>query len=1689
MKITQWLGFNEQSSQYLLRSGELRALVNLQPRRLGMLITRPGLSKLYGKYDDESIIGIYRRDAVFGNPGDYLWFQKALVPRQLTAQQIAEQLDPFEYVWIVRRIEGYQSRVIDQIPISPLGTTSVKNFCVAEDRHGRMFIFYGHGASPKIYRPSDLANTALDMGMAAPTIAPIITPSGSGYFLDSVQVISGGGAYYAPPTISLDGGEPERPATLRGIVQQGNLVGVEIVDGGANYKSFPKLTVAADKVGSGFRAVGNYTAAPAVTGFVDTTPGVVTGTAPTSTQTFGSTNDITDNKIMYLASPITATTKVTAQAAAVMTVESLAGISVGDVVRVSPPQGSPFSSATSTVTVQSINPSTKQVTLSQSWTPVQAASVYTAQFRKAPGIGYADATYDTTTKRFTASFPLRTVTGSGAGAEATLSFTPVAYSFGLGTPAVDGYTNPIGGPEQAKFAFKDVGRQNYLYDEFWAGSDFNVVNSKENSTYAGLQASGSSYTLGFSGTSYGRRTDIYWPDYSKLSVWSCSGTLSSDISQWTRSDAQVYTDDGYYILATLYPAAKSRVVVKTGRRSFATTTTNYTTAPGVEYPVVRINLRACPDSWLTSEINGGAFSLPFDIKESKANRLAWWHPGSGTARPIVDLQGSATALDWNTVQVVNPGKGWEKGTVFALRIYQANAYDQRKDFNTAVRELNIPGAHAFFSATTRYSEFVFQATAADTLTPDGPPNAIDGTPYVDVTGSGYATGDQAALTLFRRDVTQPVSSALTSQTITWTAEQIAAAPSGNSISSVRIVNAGRNYFAPPTIEVRGGGQGYGLAVVPTLTNGKITSVTITDPGKNYTESPELYTASAAAVAVPSMRPTMVGRYRCAYRFADRSETVVGRFSTTVGDANTLLTVASSTGIKPDMVVEGTGIPLNTKVKSVNGTTLELSQPVSGASSGTAVSIVVRDMSKPVAYSDFSPIVDIDAGPNDQRTHCSKMAWSIPGITPPARADMVELWRTSADQSLVFYRVDVYGIPSSNGVTIVGDDTLTDEELFDPGRTNYAAMPVVLPNGSVNAYRFGVPRNDMSVCVAFQDRLWYGVSTSGKDANTLFYSVFDEFESFPDVHELPIQNNTKSTDTLTAMIPFGSMLLAMQHRHCYAVNYQTGPDVDPAIQLIANRGCLQQRCWDVYQNVLYAADESGIYAMDRTGEVAPISTAIREFFVSETIDFSKRESFFLQVDPRTGILRFFCTLASSSCDTPDFAMCVDIASKAWWTERWPNSITSSCIGRPSRTRVNTLILGGVDGNLYECTESSDHCNQSVTDCFVGQGGSGYTQAPKITCPSSKGVILRGVVSEGRLVDVLIHGSGWDAKWGIQLLAENGKELTGHDAKKIKGVEYAPIELDVEAPPDGGTQAVAFANFSVTPRVYKYVTIGQGESFVRLLTSRTIGFEPETTSLITTEDSDNVTAQAQPPSLYLTLEGRPLRAESPPVEVGMECIGSFVPLNAFVSRIDGDDVYLEHPDGTPVSMLFGDPHVGEEGGTESTVIFRKPFKAHIPFRLATGALQLANEDNVRKGGDSLIDRSITLVYTPTETEKTVELIEYYNDSTTPRPNVMRRGRGGPQDWVHRQDSASTALNISKNASRLGYATGVAKARFANRANTDAVAEDQHIQVELYARPDPANTWQRVNFFRRELNAQTPQTFVMHSLTIDGVVQNVE
>ena len=312
------------------------------------------------------------------------------------------------------------------------------------------------------------------------------------------------------------------------------------------------------------------------------------------------------------------------------------------------------------------------------------------------------------------------------------------------------------------------------------------------------------------------------------------------------------------------------------------------------------------------------------------------------------------------------------------------------------------------------------------------------------------------------------------------------------------------------------------------------------------------------------------------------------------------------------------------------------------------------------------------------------AWVNTGIE--ARVHKIEIWRTTADQAIVFYKV-----AEVSKTTTSYADTLTDAQLADPARTGFRALPLTLPNGQVNARRFTPPPQNKRVVTMFQDRAWYAVDVPGKkydgtsdanaaEQNALYFSELNEPESVPQTNELIIQENVKGQDRITALMPFGGGMVVFQERYCYRLTYVSQPIIDANISLIAQRGCLNQRCWDTFDGVAYAVDSAGMYMLDGSNAV-PLSDPVEQFW-SNQIHFPSSKWFFVRVDPASRIVRFFFAV---SAGFPDRALCFHPLSKAWWLETYAQTFASAeCLASGGR---QTLISGGGGGELVKFDSGS------------------------------------------------------------------------------------------------------------------------------------------------------------------------------------------------------------------------------------------------------------------------------------------------------------------------------------------------------------------------------------------------------------------
>lgn len=327
------------------------------------------------------------------------------------------------------------------------------------------------------------------------------------------------------------------------------------------------------------------------------------------------------------------------------------------------------------------------------------------------------------------------------------------------------------------------------------------------------------------------------------------------------------------------------------------------------------------------------------------------------------------------------------------------------------------------------------------------------------------------------------------------------------------------------------------------------------------------------------------------------------------------------------------------------------------------------------YSSLSPLTEIDAGDG-----AGALTWHVPPI--PAWATGIELFRSTSNQAQTLFRVARLGGTADFAVpwTDRYRDELSDWDMIDADRDAFLALPIVLQNGALNANRYTIPTGDFAVGTVFQDRLFLGVDTTGKRPNTLVYSEADEPESMPQVNELVLQTNLRDSDFITGLVPYSGALIVFQSRHCHRVTYVEEPQSDASVVLLAYRGLLNQRCWDIYEGILYVMDDQGIYAMDEQGQVESISKQIDDLFRENTdsghpeVDFAERKWFFVRSDRAKKVIRVHCSFKGDPSGMPYRQLVFSLEHKTWWIETHPQLWTSGTEVRTTTGQVIPVVAG-------------------------------------------------------------------------------------------------------------------------------------------------------------------------------------------------------------------------------------------------------------------------------------------------------------------------------------------------------------------------------------------------------------------------------
>lgn len=499
-----------------------------------------------------------------------------------------------------------------------------------------------------------------------------------------------------------------------------------------------------------------------------------------------------------------------------------------------------------------------------------------------------------------------------------------------------------------------------------------------------------------------------------------------------------------------------------------------------------------------------------------------------------------------------------------------------------------------------------------------------------------------------------------------------------SVASIIPTASGSGYTNGATVELGGNGLAGAVGEV-SITAGRVSGIRVLNSGSGAT--------GIANATIHAVSGGAGASAKCIMSYAVTAVTVTGG----TGYAGTVpvqFASISGSGAAAYCTANSAGVPENPVITARGQYSVPPTANLDGAQARAEV--LVREPMRgayrcAIRYVDETPISEGGPIPSsitdlvtvDVPSGVGAFVWNWSNTGADSRAAAVELWRTSANQAIALYRVAL--LPRVAGVLPnTYEDTLNESQLIDASRQGYGILPITLPSGQLNAYRFTPPPTDMEDACWFQDRAWYGANTTGTRPNSLLFSEVDEPESVPDANEVVIQNNTGSQDRVVALVPYGAMLLVAQERHMYRLTYVAQPVIDAAVTLAGYRGILNKRCWTAFEGGLYCVDSFGMYAFDGTS-MEPLSVAIDDYWRDGAIDFSKSAGFFVQADPSARVIRFHYCRAGDGV-TPPRALCYSLATKAWWEESYAQGIGAAAIVRISGKQ--TLVCGSASGSILK-----------------------------------------------------------------------------------------------------------------------------------------------------------------------------------------------------------------------------------------------------------------------------------------------------------------------------------------------------------------------------------------------------------------------
>ena len=540
----------------------------------------------------------------------------------------------------------------------------------------------------------------------------------------------------------------------------------------------------------------------------------------------------------------------------------------------------------------------------------------------------------------------------------------------------------------------------------------------------------------------------------------------------------------------------------------------------------------------------------------------------------------------------------------------------------------------------------------------------------------------------------------------------------------------------------------------------------------------------------------------------------------------------------------------------------------------------KTSSFPPQYSSISVNTYVDALAVD------KFTWSNIQHSASTRIGVIELFRTTANQGTLLYKVgEIANTPGASPSSFT--DVMMDRHVS--AKVGDEVLPFISSNNDLVARRFQPPPDHFKYCIMFQDRYFYfgtvkynkgtlsvsdgsaTVTGSGTDWVSTFkgrylqiagssklylinsasatqltldetvtgtfsgasytilpspstkrqilFSYQDEPESVPATNSITLQSNHGDDDEIVGAMPYGPFLYILSSRHKYSFSYSSNPLTDGAVRFLDDRGSFNNQTWAIYENEAYIMDDAGVYVFDGT-ESESISKPIQDIFRQDgsigSLDYAKKEQFFLKLDRLTGRVYCFVCFVGDSGTYPTRALVYNIRRKTWDLMHYPVQISDAAsiesngvprvIVSSENEKVFLLNEGTTDVITSEITGTvTASGNNTLTDstaswtssALVGASvyitdGTGKGQRRTIQSNSSTGLILltNWTTNPDTTSKYSIGAIEWNWKSGSFGFAESGSKSKREFSMKFKPTTNA-VSVDVRSYYNGKSTPLSYA----------------------------------------------------------------------------------------------------------------------------------------------------------------------------------------------------------------------------------------------------------------------------------------------------------